>query len=182
MSTERLTKKFAMMSFWHWASVLRQFLVPSEFRVSLPRLDSAASPLVFFLDDLTAALQTSAEAGLPKDLALDLSNQAFRLKRNLKALEEAGIQNKETRMLNRTLGAIDQVMRKYESEAIDFTGKIIVEWQRDFEIAGQAERRTDVKQPTCVFCERPAVLFKGVLIQTGRGIVAVPETRQEDAS
>jgi len=168
-----------MPSFIRISALVRQMLIPPQFRIQPPDFTGSTPPLEILLRELSQKTEAPSEDGLPKDFALDLANQSFRLAQNVKALELAGIQNKDTRMLNRTLQAIDRAMKKYNVEAIDFTGKPFLAGQRDLEVLGQAEKSCDVSEPTVVFCERPAVFIKGMLAQTAKVMVAVPETRED---
>ena len=169
----------------------RQLLYPKEFRIQLPgSFGPEFSTSEFFnglaeglagaqnrieeLKQLLKQFEGTAHEGVPKAFAIDLANQWFRIKRNLSVLEETGTSNKETRMLNRSIEGIQRSMAEQEVELIDFTGKVLVDGQKDFEIAGEPEHRSDIKEKTILFCERPAIMINGKLVQAARGLVAVP--------
>ena len=73
--------------------------------------------------------------------AVELANQCYRIKRNLSALEGTGINNKETRMLNRTIENIQRAMLGQKIELIDYTDKPLVDGQKDFEVVGDPAQR-----------------------------------------
>ncbi|MFC1734619.1 hypothetical protein ACFL1X_00775 [Candidatus Hydrogenedentota bacterium] len=173
---------------------IRQCLFPAEFRI-YPHAQTCGDARTFLeslaqsreetrdeieklrcaLDECKTKSDGAKGVGVPKKFAIELANQCFRIHRNIEALNEAGVQNKETRMLNRTIDAVQRALADQNIESIDLTGRVLDDGQRDFEMVGEPEKRSDLTHATIVFCERPAVMLDGRLVQAARGIVAIPE-------
>ncbi len=149
----------------------RQKAYPPAFRIYDVSADQTS--LADVLDAL-GANATTAMSGVPRDFAIDLSNQLFRVKRNLESMTEQNADSREVRMLQRALKALLKQLSENDVECVDPTGQPFDAGRLDFEMVGDPELREGLAQNTIVYCERPIVLIAGSLAQKGRGIVARP--------
>ncbi len=149
----------------------RQTAYPPAFRIyDAPAVQTS-------LAEIFDVIGTNAEpsaSGLPRDFAIDLSNQLFRVKRNLESMAGQDADSREIRMLHRALKAILKQLSELDVECVDPTGQPFDAGRLDFEMVGDPEIREGLAQNTIVYCERPIVLIAGSLAQKGRGIVAKP--------
>jgi hypothetical protein len=147
---------------------LRQALLPKSFRIS-----RESSRLA--MPDALDALAGTGGASVEKDFAVSLSNQAFRIKRNLDALSGKDPDSREVRMMTRGLTGLLESMAEHGIQCVDPTGQVFDDGRLDFEVAGEPEVRPGIAAPEISYCEWPIVLLDGVLVQKGRGTVAKPE-------
>ncbi len=126
-------------------------------------------------EELKTRKRELEESGdLPEEFAVVLGNQCFRIKRNLEALVQSGTESKETRMLKRSLDAVTRDLESRQVEVLDLTGQSLEAGQMSFEMVGEPEKRPGLTKPTIVFCERPAIMISGKLVQASKGVAAVP--------
>lgn len=168
--------------------LLRQWLFPPEFRISVAGAGDAAETLADLLVHATATLdQAQAQArgsglreakpaapSIPPDLALSLANYYFRLRRNAERLGVEAGESKELRSIRRVLEDLTDALRAHGVECIDLTGQDYDPGRVDFEQLGVPEVVADLRREKIGRCERPAVLLNGKLLQKAKGLVARP--------
>lgn len=168
--------------------LVRQWLFPPEFRISVAGTGDAAATLADLLVRAMAALEDvqaqarsaslrdaqPAAPSIPPNLALALANYYFRLSRNAERLGVEGGESKELRSIRRVLEDLTDALREHGVECIDLTGQDYDPGRVDFEQLGVPEVQAGLARDRIGRCERPAVLLNGKLLQKAKGIVARP--------
>lgn len=182
------------MSIRSWSVALRQWRFPAEFRIrptdpqdpslalamalaatadaeAAARRESAA-----LAAEVAALHEKAAAAGpsIPSTLAVALSNECFRLRRNADQLPSDERESKEVRSIRKALESITEAMRGQGIEYVDLTGQDYVSGRVDFEQIGAQEPQGGLTREQISRCERPAVLLNGKLLQKARGLVVYP--------
>jgi hypothetical protein len=179
------------MSIRKWTVALWQWRFPAEFRI---RPTGPEDPSLALASALAATAGAEADArresaalaaevatlrdkaaaagpSIPAALAVALSNECFRLRRNADQLPR---DQREVRSIRKSLEGITEAMRGQGIEYVDLTGQDFDAGRLDFEPLGADEPRHGLAREQITRCERPAVLLNGKLLQKAKGLVAYP--------
>ena len=159
------------MELLHFVSSLKQLRYPEAFRI-------APYKWTWHLRTITQVTVTDKE--LDEGLARELAEGLFRMERSAVAIGSLppGIE-REVSKIRRALERRPKQLASHEIEVLDLTGQPLAAGRTDFEPLGEPEVAEGIAHPTISFCERPAVMLRGRLIQTARGIVSVPIKREK---
>lgn len=160
------------------ACALRQLRYPREFRIWARETDAWAAPLADLLEHAlrsSAALADEGKHEISVEVSVKLCNEYFRLKRNANQMDADGHSCKELRSIQRVLGHMEDLFQEHSIDCLDLTGQAYDDRRTDFEVIGEPQVDPRLKEKTVAFCERPAVMVKGKLVQRARVIVARPE-------
>ncbi len=112
---------------------------------------------------------------LARSFVVGLCNQYFRLRRNTKLLTSEKGDSKELRSIERALRDVAELMEEQDVECLDLTDHDYDDGDERFEPAG-IEEVDGLDRKKITYCECPAVLLKGKLLQRARGLVGRPAT------
>jgi hypothetical protein len=102
----------------------------------------------------------------------NLCNGYFRLVANVGQLDQSD--SRQLRNIRRAIAKMSELFEEHQIECTDFAGQAFDPGRNDVEVIGEAEERPGVSHMQIERCDRPAVFWKGKLIQRARAIVVKP--------
>lgn len=121
-----------------------------------------------------AGLSVPAQVGhmIDETFVINLCNGYFRLVTNVGQLDESD--SRQLRNIRRAIAKMSELFEEHQIECADFAGQTFDPGRNDVEVIGEAEERPGVSHMQIERCDRPAVFWKGKLIQRARAIVIKP--------
>lgn len=182
---------------------LRQRRFPAEFRIPPPPSSAALAALAeraarlleewrpaglapqetnpLPVPERPPAAAEGSGAGVAAPLAVALSDDFWRIRRNADLLAAKAGDSKEMRMILRHLESLGEVFREHGIDCADLTGQEYDIGRTDFEQIGEATPVPGLVTARIAVCERPAVWLRGTLVRPARGLVERPAEGGADA-
>ncbi len=165
-----------------WES-FRQWWYPSPFRVrsgspEIGLLCRELDSIMKKLDAMTGSgaggpqAESAKATDLEKGFAVALCNNLYRLDRSVARAAKQG--SDEADRLRDHLARLRTDLKEKGIAYEDLTGQQYHSGRADFEPLGTPQPVEGLRWPTIVQCERPAVLRRGEILQSAKGVVGIP--------
>ena len=157
-----------------WSAAMarvRQRRYAREFRIQTDGDTVIASA---FQRAVREALRPRDAGAASPALVIELCNELFRVARGADQLQAQGRDSKELRSIRRALTNIGTALEEQQICWVDPTGQEYDEGRVDFEPIAEAAPVPGLQCRRISLCERPAVLIRGKLVQSARGLVERP--------